>query len=326
MRAIPADRRRRRVGAADFRARVARLAFGLALSWFWVFSQAATVVVLTPRTGSVYDELVAAFQQEVARSTGLRVEVLAEAAADPSFSARVPGDTVMVVTVGVASTAQSAVADIRVPVLSVLVPRASYDSIAKSVPAARRQAAVYIDQPPERQLDLLRALLPSAHRIGLVAGPATEQETQTLRALAARRGLELIVERAGRESELYSALQMVMRSADAFIALPDPAIVNVSTAQNLLLTSYRFRIPVIGYSASYVRAGALAAVHSTPQQIGTEAGQIVRNFVRTGAFPSSKHPRYFSVSVNRAVADSLGLSVPEESVLMLRLQQAEKQE
>ena len=326
MRATPADKCWQRGAAAGIRSRVARLALGLALSWFSVWAQASTVVVIAPRAGGSYDELVDAFQQEAGRSPGLRVEILTETATDPSFTARLPGDTVMVVTVGVASTVQSAGLDIRVPVLSVLVPRASYESIAKSMPASRRQAALYIDQPPERQLDLLRAVLPSARSVGLVTGPATQQDAQVFRAQAARRGLELIVERASRESELYSALQTVMRSADAFIALPDPAIVNVSTAQNLLLTSYHFRIPVIGYSLSYVRAGALAAVHSTPRQVGTEAAQIVRNFLRTGVVPTSRYASQFSVSVNRAVADSLGLAVPEDSVLTQRLQKMEKPE
>ncbi len=321
MRATLAYSRRRRSAAAG--ARAAWLVLGAALACLSVAAQAATVVVLTPRTGGAYDELVDAFRQEVASAPALRVQVVA--GADRSSRPVLPEDTVMVLTVGVAATMESIGIDPRVPVLSVLVPRASYESIAGAAAVSRRQAAIYIDQPAERQLDLLRAAVPSAQRVGVVVGAALAQETQTFRALAARRGLDLVVERVNRESELYGALQTVMRAADVFVALPDPAIVNVSTAQNLLLTSFRFRIPVIGYSASYVRAGALAAVFSTPAQAGMEAGQAVRNFIRTGTLPASRYPRHFSVLVNRAVAESLGLSVPDESVLLQRLQQPERQ-
>lgn len=320
MRATPAENRRCRCPATG--ARVARLALWAALSWTCAWAQASTVVVFTPRTGGAYGELVEAFRQEVASAPGVRVQVVP--VPDPASKAALPEDTLIVLSVGVAAMTQAAASDIRAPVLSVLVPRASYESIANSAPAARRGAAIFIDQPLERQLDLVRAVMPSAQRLGLVTGELAPQETQAFRAQAARRGLELVAERVSRESELYGALQTVMRSSDVFIALPDPAIVNVSTAQNLLLTSFRFRIPVIGYSASYVRAGALAAVFSTPRQAGVEAGQVVRSFIRTGTLPAPRYPRQFSVSVNRPVADSLGLSVPDEGVLLQRLQQAEK--
>jgi putative ABC transport system substrate-binding protein len=217
-----------------------------------------------------------------------------------------------------------ALPDLKAPVLSVLLPRASFESL--SARSSQKQSAIFIDQPPSRQLELLRSVLPTARSVGLVVGPTTQQDLPTYRAMANTRGLSLVVEHADRETALYPVLQSVLRVADVLLALPDSSIVNVSTAQNLLLTSFRFRVPVIGYSASYVRAGALAAVYSTPRQLGLEAGQIVRQFVRTGNLPQPKYPRYFTVTVNRQMAQSLGLSVPEESTLVQRLQQLESLE
>lgn len=306
---------------------IQRLLCGMVLLLISAWASASTISVLTSRLGSGYDELIESLRAELGRTSGLEVQVFGVASGDTTAMPRLPDDTVMIVTVGVQAAQQAmAQGDARVPVLSVLLPRSSFEAMSATVRGGRKLAAVFIDQPPQRQLDLLRTVLPSARTIGIVVGPATERDVETYRTLAGRRGLVIVAERAARETELYPALQSVLRSSDVLLALPDPGIVNVSTAQNLLLTSFRFRVPVIGYSASYVRAGALAAVYSTPRQIGLETGQIVRQVLRGGAMLYPKYPRYFTVSVNRQLADSLGLSIPEESAIMQRLQQLEGQE
>ena len=304
--------------------RFLRLLAGAALFMMVTWATASTVTILATRLGPGYDELIDPLREEILRTPGLKVQVVATGEGDSPANLRLSDDTVLVVTVGLQTARQSlALPDSRIPVLSVLLPRSSFETIASASRNGRKYSAVFIDQPPARQVELLRNVLPSARTIGLVVGPATQQDVPTYRALATNRGLALIAERAERETELYPVLQSVLRSSDVLLALPDSSIVNVSTAQNLLLTSFRFRVPVIGYSASYVRAGALAAVYSTPRQIGLEAGQVVRQFLRSGSLPAAKYPRQFSVTVNRQMADSLGLNVPDESVLVQRLQQIE---
>lgn len=326
MRAPNADRRAGPGGAARAAGRGARLALLAALALWALFAQAATVVVVTSRSGGGYEEAAEAIREEIAKVPGVSLHAVPGSTLDAAAVAKFPEDTAIVLAIGVAAASQSIAAELRVPVLSLLVPRSSWEAIARAAPGGRRGSAIFIDQPPQRQLDLLRAALPGARSVGLVLGPSTQQDAQALRGLAARRGFEIVVEQATRQTELYAALQTVLRSSDVLLALPDPTLVNVSTAQNLLLTSFRYRVPVIGYSASYVRAGALAAVYSTPRQAGTEAAQIARQFVRGGALPAPKYPRYYTVSVNRAVAESLGLPVPDEAALAQRLQLAEGQE
>ena len=85
-------------------------------------------------------------------------------------------------------------------------------------------------------------------------------------------------------------------------------------------------MPVIGYSAAYVRAGALAAAYSTPRQIGQEAAQVARQLWRGGALPTPRYPRNFSIAINRPLAESLGLNLPDEAAVQQRLQALESSE
>jgi ABC-type uncharacterized transport system substrate-binding protein len=103
--------------------------------------------------------------------------------------------------------------------------------------------------------------------------------------------------------------------------LPDPLVFNKGTVQSLLLTTYRYQDPVIGFSQAYVKAGALAAVYSSPEQIGRQTGEaLVRVLAgRALLLPLPEYPKYFSVSVNYQVARSLGLSVGDEALIYQKL-------
>ncbi len=188
----------------------------------------------------------------------------------------------------------------------------------------RRISAIYLDQPLFRQLDLIRQALPKSSRLGIVLGPESARDAERLQILSEARGLTLTVERAQRDTALYPALQRALADTDVLLALPDPYVSNPETAQNVLLTSFRQRVPVIGFSAAYVRAGALAAVFSSPAQIGTEAGEIARQVYRGQVLGAAKYPRYFSVTINRQVANSLNLSLEDETTLRERLQKLER--
>lgn len=108
-------------------------------------------------------------------------------------------------------------------------------------------SAIYIDQPPQRQVELIRALLPGARNVGLVVDRTHQRDLDAIRALATAKGLARWSRRRPRATPSCTRRSSPSwRSSDVLLALPDPYVINVSTAQNLLLTAFRFRVPVIG--------------------------------------------------------------------------------
>ena len=105
------------------------------------------------------------------------------------------------------------------------------------------------------------------------------------------------------------------------LALPDPLAFNRNTAQSLFLTSYRYRDPVLGYSRSMTRAGALLSLHSSPAQIGRQTAEWVTHALITVPvhLPAPAYPAYFSISINEQVARSLGFTLPSAAELEKRL-------
>ncbi|MDO9189477.1 MAG: ABC transporter substrate binding protein, partial [Sulfurimicrobium sp.] len=116
----------------------------------------------------------------------------------------------------------------------------------------------------------------------------------------------------------------VLADSDVLLAVPDPLVFNKGTVQSLLLTTYRYQDPVIGFSHAYVKAGALASVHTMPEQVGRQAADVILRTLgsRPAWLPPPENPKYFSVSVNYQVARSLGLSIGDETVLLQKLKRA----
>ncbi|BCK87510.1 hypothetical protein MIZ01_1292 [Sideroxyarcus emersonii] len=217
------------------------------------------------------------------------------------------GDADLIVAVGMKSA--SAAVSVNKPVLDVFVPKAGYDKLEKPAGAVR-SSAIYIDQPLERQVSLLVAALPQARDIGvLYSAPPTG--LSSLRRLLADRNLQLHEQAVGPDSTLFDALEIVLEKSDVLLVLPDIEIYNAGTIRNILLASYRKQVPLVGISHSYVKAGALCAIYSTPAQIAQQAAEAIRQFASSGKLPPSQYPKEFEVSVNEQVARSLDLPIKD---------------
>lgn len=229
-----------------------------------------------------------------------------------------PKTTSLIVTVGTPAARTVNKANPPVPVLYTLLPRQTYQQLTRAAP---RDSAIYLDQPLGRQLDLARAALPRATRVGVLSGPTTAGLLVELRTSAQSRGLQIVARDIGRADELLGALVRVLEESDVLLSLADPLVFNNHTTHHLLLTTYRHGVPVLGLSRSYVEAGALLAVYSTPEHIGRQIADVLLKLGFTGApaLPSAQPPRFFSVSVNRRVAAALGLTLPDEAELLRRL-------
>lgn len=252
-------------------------------------------------------------QQEAPKLTVLGAEALqgaTQAAAE------------VIVTLGVKAAQAVAAVDQDTPVLAVLIPRSAFERIVpRSGRGNRPFSAVFIDQPLSRQIDLLRLALPGRNRIGVLIGPGSAEQLRPLQALARQRNLHLAFERVDAEDALFPALQRVLAASDALLALPDPAVFNAQTLQNILLAAYRNGTPLIAFSPAYVRAGALLAVYSSPTQLGQQAAEILR---RGRQLPPPQHPKYFSIGVNPHVARSLGLLLEDGAALENMLKEMER--
>lgn len=204
------------------------------------------------------------------------------------------------------------------PVLSLLVPRLTYDRLT----AGRRQvSALYLDQPLVRQLQLLSLALPRIARVGVPLGPSSLRFQPDLERAARATGIEVQTAVIGQGSDLHAELTSLSEASEAFVLLPDPMVVQRGTLHNFLLHTYRLRKPVLAYSAPLAQSGALLALYATPAQLGEEAAAWIAESQKAGAFQLGppRYPRRFTIDVNRTVARSLQLALPSVDVMTRQL-------
>lgn len=208
----------------------------------------------------------------------------------------------------------------RTPLLATLLPRTVFEAQRRKL--AGSVSGVVLDQPAARQMALLRYAFPHLRRVGTLLGPESQARQAALEKAAVEQGLQLNVYKVAGEAELYPALRRALEENDLLLAVPDAAVYNGGTIQNVLLASYRQRIPLIGFSPAYVRAGAMLALYSSLPQIGSQTARAARSLLADGTVSSPQHPADFIISINANVARSLGFRLSEDA-LRLQLQNRE---
>lgn len=182
-------------------------------------------------------------------------------------------------------------------------------------------SAIFLNQPVSRVLKLTRIALPHLTTAGILTSRKSNVGIRHLQAEANELDIQIKHQQTEDPKDLVFSLSRVLQQSDALLSLPDHHIYSQHTAQNILLTAYRYRKPVIGYSRAFVKAGALFAVYSTPTQLSLQTTEEIVNFFakKSGALPPPQYPRHYSVAVNNMVAKSLGINIENEHILLEKL-------
>lgn len=223
----------------------------------------------------------------------------------------------LIVTAGAQALRNVLAAGGPTPIIATLLPRRSYDQILAEAPAPRpRITAITLDQPAARQASFLRRLLPDQKRVGMLVGDDSPVNMAQFRQQLSAAGFSLDSESASEHAGgLLGALNALLPRVNVLLAQPDSNIYKRDNIKAILVTTYRHQRPVVAYSAAFVKAGALAALYSTPTQI---AGQTAELILGTAPLPNGPlSPSMFAISVNQNVAQALGLVVPDEITIRL---------
>lgn len=220
----------------------------------------------------------------------------------------------LIVTAGVEAFRQTLARPGNTPILATLIGRQLYERIlAEAAKSHPRSSAIYIEQPLNRQVAFLRLLLPGRQRVGILLSSESSNSRVPLRQALLAGGLALDSEESDGDENLLPAVNALLPRVNLLLATPDSKVYKRDNIKSILLTSYRHQKPVIAFSSTFVNAGALAAIYSTPQQIARQAADLIND--HGSNLPVPEYPQQFSIAINRSVAAALDLSLPDESEL-----------
>jgi hypothetical protein len=196
-------------------------------------------------------------------------------------------------------------------VLTLLVTRYDWQQLAILHPElAQRGTALHVDPSPRAQLRLAQSISPNPTRVGLLIHEDTDLLALGLDAEALQASELVVTRSAGSDEEIMQDLASLLEKSDALIAIPDARLYGPQNFRYVLLSAYRQRKPVIGFSGAGVRAGCLMAPYVNGEDLADAAIRRIRQLRQWPAsspLPPSQDLQPSEIRVNEDVAKTLGL-------------------
>ncbi len=215
--------------------------------------------------------------------------------------------------VAIGSKAASFIHDHRpadLPVLFCMVA----DPVLAGLTAEPRLGGVVTEVPLGAQLALIAEALPQARTLGMLYRTDIERSRAQLAQLQALLPTSWRLEAVGIEAaqSVAEAIDSLFaRPIDVVWTAPDATIFSEAAVRTLLLDALRKRVPVFGFSPSFVRAGALFGIGVNPlTQGGQSATMVLAQFAGERAGAEQLIAPDYEIEVNLVVARKLALDLP----------------
>jgi putative ABC transport system substrate-binding protein len=208
-------------------------------------------------------------------------------------------DVRLVVAVGSGAVAE---VQARRPAVPVLVTMVLHGGGAETA-----AGHVDLDIPLGMQLEAIRSLLPRATRVGIIRNPArSRQSADAIEERARKDGFTAIVVDCDGPAHLLKALAQLKGRVDFLLCFPDPDLYNAVTIKPLVMASLESRLPLVGFSPAFVRAGAAAGIYPDYRDVGRQTAAMAMRLLR-GEAGYLDEPAKVRLAVNQRVARLLGL-------------------
>lgn len=267
---------------------------------------AATVALIRSGSLAPYEQAAAAFSS--AYTKPVNVFMLDEAEPSSLLRRVEASRPEVIVAVGLKAALFARDRLPRVPLVFCVVPNHERFDLTGGL-----IAGVSADVPPERDLAALQSALPGVKRVGLLFGRASGAAlAHRARAAAQAAGITLVEAPVADLSDLLRVARDLSGRVDALWLPADPTVATPEVFHALLELSLAQRKPLLVFSESLVRSGALVAASPDYAWMGAQVAGIVRRIQSgeragdIGVLPL----RRTRVVLNPATARALGCVVP----------------
>jgi len=167
----------------------------------------------------------------------------------------------------------------------------------------------------DKQVELIRQVVPQAKRVGMVYNPGEANSVVVVRQLQeilAKAGMSLVEAAAPRTIDVGSAARSLIGKVDVIYTNTDNNV--VSAYEALVKVGNDARIPLVASDTDSVRRGAIAALGVDYGDLGEQTGRIVVRILKgekPGAIASETSSR-LRLFVNPGAAARQGVTLSDE--------------
>lgn len=178
--------------------------------------------------------------------------------------------------------------------------------------------------PIKEQLEMIRAILPDAEKIGIMYTTSEVNSVsalETYKELAGDYGFTIVESGVTQTADISLAADNLLSEVDCLTNLTDNTVVN--SLATILDKANEQNIPVFGSEIEQVRKGCLAAEGLDYIELGKQTGRMAAKILKGEAeasemnFETISEPGFY---VNLAVAEQFGITIDEELLSTCKFQ------
>ena len=169
----------------------------------------------------------------------------------------------------------------------------------------------------DKQMDLVKQVVPNAKRVGMVYNPGEANSVvvvKELQKLLPTLGMTLVEAAAPRSVDVSSAARSLIGKVDVIYTNTDNNV--VSAYESLVKVGQDAKIPLIASDTDSVKRGAIAALGINYRDLGEQTGRMVVRILK-GEKPGDIKPETSSkleLFVNPGAAEKQGVKLSEQLV------------
>lgn len=289
----------------------------------WAQSVAVTSIVEHPALDSVRDGVKASLAEAgYTEETGLKWQYQT-AQGNNAIAAQIArkfvGDRVDVIVAIATPSAQAVVSATRdIPIVYSAVTDPVAAQLVPTMEASGTNVSGVSDRLSlERQVELIKKVVPDAKRVGMVYNPAEANSVvvvKALRELLPEHGMTLVEATAPRTVDVGAAARSLVGKVDVIYTNTDNNV--VSAYEALVKVGTDAKLPLIASDTDSVVRGAIAAIGINYYDLGLQTGRMVARILK-GEKPgdiASESSDNLELFVNPGAAQRQGVTLDEEFV------------
>ncbi|MGE5592746.1 MAG: ABC transporter substrate-binding protein [Betaproteobacteria bacterium] len=225
----------------------------------------------------------------------------------------------MILAIATPTAQAAAKATTTIPILITAVTDPVAAELVKSIDRPGTNVTGTSDLTPvAKQLELLKQLVPTAQRVGIVynAGETNSVvQVNLARQAAPGLGIELVETTASSTSGVYEAAQSLVGRVDAIYVPTDNTV--VSALESVIKVAEDSKIPLVVGEEDGVRRGALATVGIDYYALGKQTAKMAARILRERVKPSEMPIEYqenVRLVINLKAAEKMGVIVPQSLI------------
>lgn len=272
-----------------------------------------SVLVVTSSQGGIYQDFYATLKNESNKKNSLSQVNFSD------VDNKILDNHKLIVSIGYKAAKAISKYETQNTVIHSLIP--DNESSHNNIPCMNNNCyKVYINQPTNRYIKLFKKLFPTGKKLVLATINTNSKISKQVKSISEKNNIpykEIYIQKDSNISRIFTSK---LNNSDVLLALPNPEIYNANNAKSIILSSYHANVPIIAYSKSFTKAGALISLYSSIDDIAEKTANIINSIIIDGPQRQKEYyPDNFTIEINSAVARSLNIEIDTKSAIKRKI-------